>query len=149
MRARRRPPRAPAFPADTRIRNVTVNGRRVAPAITHVGDELRAQVTIDQAAAAADAVFTYDEGVDVEAEPVAPAVGAVNQGLKVLRVRGDGAALHLVVEGLGGRAYVIRVRSPRRVAAANGVRVLPSEGGEQRIEIRFEGKPDQFVRREI
>jgi hypothetical protein len=140
---------APLFPGDTRIRRVTVNGRAIAPAITRVGDELRAQLNIDDVSAAADAVFTYDEGSNVEIEPETPAVGSTNRGLKVLRVHADGAALHLVVEGLPGRAYVIRLSSPRRVSAASETAVLPSEGDEQRIEIRFTGAPDRFVRRDI
>ncbi|HEX6463759.1 MAG TPA: hypothetical protein VFZ98_04880, partial [Vicinamibacterales bacterium] len=68
-------------------------------------------------------------------------------------VEPDPTALRLLVEGLAGRAYVVRVRSPRRVSAAGGaaggVTVLAGEGRDQRIEIRFEGTPNEFVRREI
>jgi hypothetical protein len=94
-------------------------------------------------------VFSYDEGTDVDVDPQVPATGAPSEGLRLLRAWADAAALHLRVEGRGGRAYVIRVRSPRRVGAADGVTVLTPAGREQRLEVRFEGNADTYVRRDI
>ena len=54
-----------------------------------------------------------------------PTPGAPNEGLRILRVRADDAALHLVAEGRGGRTYVVRARAPRRLANADGVVVVP------------------------
>jgi hypothetical protein len=140
---------APAFPLDARIRHVTVNGAGVTPEIARIGDEQRAQITVAAAAARTEVMFTYDPGTDVEATPVDPVPGASNEGLRVLRVRPDTASLQLVVEGRAGRSYVLRVRSPRRVQPADGVTVLPGEGVNQRLEIRFAASGDDYVRREI
>jgi glycogen debranching enzyme len=140
---------APAFPLDARIRRVTVNGAAVTPALSRIGNEQRAQIVVDAALARTEVVFTYDPGTDVEAASVDPVPGASNEGLRVLRVRPGGTALHLVVEGRGGRSYVLRVRSPRRVRAADGVNVLAADGRDQRIEIRFSGNAEEYIRREV
>jgi glycogen debranching enzyme len=140
---------APAFPLDARITRVTVNGAAARPEMTRIGDEQRAQVAFDGGSAVTDVVFSYDEGTEVDVDPQVPATGAPSEGLRLLRAWADAAALHLRVEGRGGRAYVIRVRSPRRVGAADGVTVLTPAGREQRLEVRFEGNADTYVRRDI
>jgi hypothetical protein len=138
----------PAFPLDARIRRVTVDGVARAVQTERVGDEQRARVTIDPDAPATDVVFTLDdEGTDVEAAPIAPAAGASNEGLRLLRAWADARALHLIVEGVGGRSYVVRVRSSHRVSATAGVALLPAEGAIQRLDIAFEGTG--YVRRDV
>ena len=61
---------------------------------------------------------SFDEGTDVVAQVDEAPWGAGNQGLRVLRSRADTNALHLLVEGLGGRTYSMVIRTPRRVGAA-------------------------------
>jgi hypothetical protein len=140
---------APAFPADARIRRVTVNGVAQTVQPQRIGDEQRLRVTIDRDAAAIDVVFTLDdEGTDVEAEPIAPSAGAANEGLRVLRAWADSRALHLVVEGLAGRSDGVRVRSSHRLGASPGVALFPAEGNVQRIEIAFEGT-NGYLRRDL
>jgi glycogen debranching enzyme len=140
---------APAFPTDARIRSVSVNGANTRPEVVRVGDQQRAQVTIPQAAASTEVVFTYDEGTDVEADFQQPVTGASNEGLRLLRAWADAGTLHLVAEGRGGRSYTARVRSPKRVGAVDGVTLLPRSGNIQSIQIAFEGDPDVYVRRTI
>jgi glycogen debranching enzyme len=140
---------APAFPTDARVRGVSVNGARGQLELTQVGDEQRAQVTIPEAGASTDVVFTYDEGSDVEVDRQEPRPGASNESLRLLRAWSDAAALHLVAEGRGGRAYIVRVRSPKRVGGVNGVTLLPPAGNVQPIQIAFEGAPERYVRRTI
>ena len=140
---------APAFPTDARMRRVTVNGAALRPEVTRVGDEQRAQVTFDDAAPGVEVVFDYDEGTAVEADPQVPQQGAANEGLRILRAWADANALHLRVEGRGGRTYVVRVRSPRRPGPADGVTVLPPAGRDQPLAIRFDGTANAYVRRDV
>jgi glycogen debranching enzyme len=140
---------APAFPTDARVKGVTVNGARVRPEVIRIGDEQRAQVTIAQAGASTDVVFAYDEGTDVEATPREPVPGVSNEGLRLLRAWADARALHLVAEGRGGRAYTARVRSPKRIGAADGVTLLPRTANVQPIQIAFDGAQNEYVRRTI
>jgi hypothetical protein len=133
---------------DARIRRVAVNGVARAAQTDRVGDEQRAHVTIDRESGPTEVIFTMDdEGTDVEAEPVDPTPGASNEGLRLLRAWADARALHMTVEGLGGRSYVVRVRSSHRVNAVAGVKVLPASGNIQRLELAFDGTG--YVRRDI
>ena len=119
------------------------------PELIRLGDEQRVQVTIPQAGASTDVAFTYDEGTDVEADRREPRPGASNEGLRLLRAWADAGALHLVAEGRGGRAYTVRVRSPKRVGGADGVTSMPQAGNVQMIQIKFEGAADAYVHRTI
>ncbi len=140
---------APAFPLDARIRSVTVNGAAVKPSSTIVGDVQRIEVRVDTPAPETIVVFSYDEGTDVDVEPKTIDPGQENDGLRIIRVRPDRSALRLIVEGRGGHSYPVSVRSGRRIGLAEGVTPLEPAGGFQRMEIRFEGRPDDYVRREI
>jgi hypothetical protein len=78
----------------------------------------------------------------------APARGAVSEALRILRARAEGSALHLVLEGLGGRTYRMGVRTPRGVGGAAGVAVTPSARGAD-LAVTFEGAPGMYARRTL
>ena len=140
---------APAFPLDARVRRVTINGRDVRPAIVSIGDIQRVEATVDATAAPTEVVFSGEAGTEVYVEPPAIQPGAGNRGLRALSARADQRALHLVIEGRGGGAYAVTVRTPRRLGAAENVAPLPPAGGLQRIEIRIPGPDTGHVRREV
>ena len=94
-------------------------------------------------------MFSYDEGTDVHVEPVSIVAGQTSDGLRILRSRADRAALHLMLEGRGGRRYPIRVRTPRRLGETADVSVRTTTGGDQEIEIAFTGPTAEYVRRDI
>ncbi len=68
-----------------------------------------------------EVVFIYDEGTDVYVEPEALKPGARSEGLRIIHSRADTNALRLTLEGVGGRSYPLRVRTPRRLGGASGV----------------------------
>jgi hypothetical protein len=142
---------APSFPADARIRSVTVNGASRTPEVTKVGDRQQVSVSLDLASGSAEVVFTGDQGVDVETYPVPPTPGSSNEGLRVLRVRADDTALHIVAEGLGGKTYLARARSARRLTDGDGVTIAPDPARTpdiQVLQLRFEGSGG-YLRREF
>lgn len=139
----------PAFPLDARITAATVNGQPAKFEISRAGDVQFAEVLIDNLAAATEVVFSYTEGTEVYAEPQPLIAGATNQGLRILRARVDTTALRLTVEGLGGRDYVVKVRTPKRVGGIEGVTVNESSGRDAQLTIRFAGAADAYVRREL
>jgi glycogen debranching enzyme len=140
---------APAFPVDARVRAVTVNGRSARYQLTGVGDTQRATVLLESPSSPISIVFRYDEGTDVWVDPEAPLSGATNGGLRVIRARADDSRLHLVVEGRGGRAYLLHARTPWRLGRVEGTVVRAGADGRQDLEITFGGRPDQYVRREL
>jgi hypothetical protein len=140
---------APAFPSDARVRGVTVNGRPARYQLTSIGDVQRATVTLESPTSPINIVFTYHEGTDVYVDPIAALAGATNEGLRVIRARAGEGRLHLVVEGRGGRAYVLHVRTPWRLGRVEGTVVRAAADGRQDLEVTFAGRPDQYVRREL
>jgi hypothetical protein len=141
---------APAFPLDARVRAVTINGRAAKFEIKRTGDVQRAEVIVDDAKSTTEIVFNFDEGTDVYVLAQMPAPGATSQGLRILRSRADAGALHLTLEGLGGRVYPLNVRTPRTLGNIDGVaRSTGPEGADERLLVKFEGSPGSYVRREI
>ncbi len=139
---------APAFPLDARLKTVTVNGRAAKFGIIRSGDLQRAELVID-ASKDAEVIFNYEEGTDVYTEFDMPLPGARNQGLRILRSRAEPNALRLLLEGLGGRAYDLRVRTPKRIGEAPGVTQENDGKGDYLLRVFFEGEAGIYVRREI
>ncbi len=143
---------APALPLDAKVRRVTVNGAAAKYEAAAIGDVQRAQVIAGldvQQAQTIDAVFSFDEGTGVYVEMPDVHEGAASEGLRMLRARADGRTLRLILEGRGGRTYVVGVRTPRRLGTVEGVTVGTAAGRDQQLRIRFDGPADEYVRREI
>jgi hypothetical protein len=150
----RRPPTqlilAPAFALDAQIRKVTVNGRAADFELKEIGDRQFAEVVVTSSLATFEIVFSYDEGTDVYVEPEALRPGASNEGLRILRSSADEDALHLTLEGLGGRTYALKALSPLRLAGISGVQVKSTTATEpQLLRVAFDGPAGVYVRREL
>ena len=113
------------------------------------GDVARCEVIVEAIGAATEIVYAYDEGTEVYLQPEPLLAGQSNQGLRVLRSRADKNALRLTLEGLGGRSYTLRVRTPQRIGEASGVKVSEASGRDPLLTITFDGAGDTYVRREI
>jgi hypothetical protein len=66
-----------------------------------------------------------------------------------LRARADCDALHLLLEGLGGRTYAVRVRTPYQLGQINGAVVQGDTGSDPQLAVAFGGPSDLYVRREL
>lgn len=140
---------APALPLDAQVRAVTVNGRAAKFEVKRIGDVQRADVSADLTAPTTEIVYSYDEGTEVYVEREAPAPGAINQGLRVIRSRAGAGGLQLTIEGLGGRSYALRARSPRRLGQTAGASISEVSARDTQILISFDGPADTYVRREL
>jgi hypothetical protein len=140
---------APAFPLDARVRAVTAGGRSVPFEVTRVGDVQRAEVRLELRQTGAEVEFVYDEGTDVYVEPGPLQPGARSEGLRVVRSRAEGDSIRLVLEGRGGRSYELRVRTPRGIGEAEGVKLVRDGRPDALLLVSFEGGGDAYVRREL
>jgi hypothetical protein len=113
------------------------------------GDVQRAEVTIEAREPSVEIVFTYTEGTDVYLVPQSLAPGAQSEGLRVLRSRADRDALCLLLEGLGGRTYAVRVRTPHQIGQVDGVSVQADKDSDPLLAVSFEGPSGSYVRREV
>jgi glycogen debranching enzyme len=140
---------APAFPRDARVRSVHGGGRALRFDSALVGDVQRVQVELDAAAARTQLELAYDEGSEAyaRAEPSRP--GARSEGLRILRNRAEGGALHLLLEGRAGRSYELRVRTPRTLGPLDGVEARRTGPRDWLLQVPFEGTGDGYVRREF
>ncbi|MFL6210745.1 MAG: amylo-alpha-1,6-glucosidase [Pyrinomonadaceae bacterium] len=97
----------------------------------------------------ADLTIRYDEGTDVYVEPQPLRAGATNMGLRLLRAHADESALHLSLEGLAGRTYVLGVRTRKNLGATSGVQIRQATTGDAHLSVTFDGPPGEYVRREL
>src|SRR5262249_52346139 len=94
--------------------------------------------------------YKYDEGTEVYvAAATVPRAGAVNQGLRILRSTAGAGALKLILEGIAGHEYRVRVRTPRRLGQAVGIETDEAAGRDPELVVKFEGPRDTYVRRDI
>ena len=140
---------APAFPLDARVHSVTVQGRAMQLEMKITGDVQRAEVGIEVHDPTAEIIFIYDEGTDIYLVPESLKPGAQSTGLRILRARADDKALHLLLEGVGGRTYTMRARTPYQIGHADGVIVQRDGSSDPQLTVAFEGPSDSYVRREL
>ncbi|HET7292329.1 MAG TPA: GH116 family glycosyl hydrolase, partial [Vicinamibacteria bacterium] len=140
---------APAFPLDARIRAVTVEGRPLPFEITRLGDVQKVQTALDGDWRKAALVFELDEGSEAYVPAAPAATGARSQGLRLLRSKAEDKALRLLLEGRPDVENAVMVRSPRRPGDAEGARVSHAGASLWRVEIRFDGPPGSYLRREL
>lgn len=140
---------APAFPLDARVSRVTVQGRATQFEMKSGGDVARAEVNVESEGRTVEAVFTYTEGTDIYLVPESLTPGARSEGLRILRSRAAPDALHLMLEGRGGRTYAVRLRTPYKIGQPNGATVRTDGGSDPQLLIAFEGPPHLYVRRDL
>jgi glycogen debranching enzyme len=140
---------APAFPLDAVVRSVSVNGRPAKFERQVEGDIQRAEVVINEPGAQTSVVFGSDDGSDVYQEVAAPAPGARNDGLRVLRSRAGSDALTLTLEGRAGRSYSLRLRTSRTPGAVKGGELKAHATGDPELVVAFDGAGSDYVRKEV
>jgi hypothetical protein len=138
-----------ALPLDARVREVTVNGRRVNPRERTIGDVRFVDVQLDAESERADVRFRVHDGTSVYRPIGAVSAGASSEGLRILRARADASGLLLRLEGRAGRRYPIRIRTSRPFGRLpDGVRRIADTTGDTALEVAFEG-PGDYVRRDV
>ena len=149
---------APALPSDATVTEVRVNGTKVDYEVVFRGDGQRVRVRVDDPPERVAVVVTHTPGTEVYVRRMPAPEGARNEGLRVLRARAvtgtldgssEGRVLDLVVEGLGGRAYTLYVRTPHRITGGEGVTVTEAAHGDKALTIAFDGPSGTYVRRAL
>jgi hypothetical protein len=124
---------SPALAPGARLREVTVDGRRVAARTEDHGRDVHVslEVPMAQALRTMEIVVRHAPGWRIETGDAAPERGSRSRNLKVLDARAEGGGLLLEVEGVAGRSYEVVVHGPvgppRREVLA-----MPAVGGDPR-----------------
>ncbi|HEX8282292.1 MAG TPA: GH116 family glycosyl hydrolase [Pyrinomonadaceae bacterium] len=139
---------APAFPLDARVRTVRVDGRPVAFSVERMGDVQTAEFAVE-VRRPVEVRVAYDEGSDVSVPFEPPAPGARSESLRVLRSTAEGGALRLLLEGLGGRTYTLRLKTPHAVGTGDGFEAERVGADEYRLNVTFDPAARGYARREV
>jgi hypothetical protein len=139
---------APAFPLDARVRSVRVDGRAVNFRVGRVGDVQTAEFAVE-VRRPVEVRVAYDEGSDVIVPFEPPAPGARSESLRVLRSTAEPGALRLLLEGLGGRAYTLRLRTPHAAGDGEGFKATRAGADEYRLDVAFDPAAHGYARREV
>lgn len=140
---------APAFPLDAVVRSVSVNGQVGRFEIRRKGDVQHAEVVLSGPGAKTSVVFNMDDGTDVYQDAIETTAGARNEGLRVLRSRAGREGLELTLEGRAGRAYSLRMRSPRKPGVVSGGELKGTGRGDPELIVTFDGSGNDYVRKEV
>ncbi len=139
---------APAFPLDARVRSVRVDGRPVGFRTERRGDVRMIEFAVE-VRRPVDVRVAYDEGSDVYVPFEPPAPGARSESLRVLRSTAEEGALRLLLEGLGGRTYALRLKTPYAVNTNDDFDSTRVGADEYRLDITFDPAARGYTRREI
>jgi glycogen debranching enzyme len=139
---------APAFPLDARVRSVRVDGRPVGFQTERAGDVQTVEFAVE-VRAPVDVRIAYEEGSDVYVDFDPPAPGARSQSLRVLRSTAGAGALRLLLEGLAGRTYDLRLKTPAAVNTSEDFEATRAGPDEYRIRVTFPASGTGYVRREL
>jgi glycogen debranching enzyme len=139
---------APAFPLDARVRSVKADGRAVEFGVDHVGDVQRVSA-LTTFRRATEIRIAYDEGSDVYVPFEPPAPGERSTGLRVLRSTAGDHVLRLLLEGVGGRTYTLRLKTPFAPSGGEGFTVARAGLNEYSLTVTFDSSAEGYTRREI
>jgi glycogen debranching enzyme len=139
---------APSFPLDANVRSVKADGRALKYRVEQEGDVQRVEFRVE-AVGETEVVIAYDEGTDVYLPFEPPAPGARSESLRVLRSRAEAGALHLLLEGRGGRTYTLHLKTPHAVGEAAGITATRDGADDYRLNVSFDTSTQDYVRREV
>jgi glycogen debranching enzyme len=139
---------SPSFPLDAKIKTATIAGKAIPFQIKQMGDIQQAEVQFD-GITNAEIVYLLDDGTDVYWNTPDLAAGQENTGLKIIRSQAKSDGLFLVLEGVGGQTYSLNVNSPKRLKEVGDVKITTNQAGEQVLNVKFDGSPNSFIKREI
>jgi glycogen debranching enzyme len=154
---------APAFALDAHVKSVTVSGHPLSYKVKREGDVQQVEFEVETGRVGfifnlesptvrwATIDITYDEGTDVYVEREPPRAGDSNVGLRVLRSRAEEGQLRLLLEGLPGREYSLRVRSHKQLWLRLGDegQGMTVGAGDPMFGVTFAGEQGHYVRREF
>jgi hypothetical protein len=137
---------APAFGPGTKVRSATWNGTPLVCRLETAASGQAVRPRMEVSLTSDDTLELLVDPVPEICPPDAPSrTGDLNRGLKIVRMRRDGAELKLTVEGLAGESYVLELRNAGLVASVTGARF---DGRRLTVEIPA-GKPGEFVKQDI
>jgi len=122
---------------------VTIDGNR-----TRIGPDQPGESYRLQPGKRSEVIVSFTGGIEFDVPFAKPAIGDRTSSLKIIDVlKGDDRTLRIIVEGLSGESYVIRVRG--RVRSVTGGSIKAVQNRYTLIETSFESDEPGYLRRTI
>ncbi len=139
---------SPSLGYGTRVKEVKVNGEARDFRIDDSSAEVRLEIGLEIKGKKLVEVMT-EKAILIYLPLNFPQIGERASGLKVIRASFKAEQLRIVVEGLGGKDYILNLITPRTLVSLKEAEVVQADGAEKRIRIKFEGKGGEYSRKEV
>jgi glycogen debranching enzyme len=139
---------SPLLGYGTRVKEVKVNGEARNFSLEDKSGEVRLRLELEVKAKTLVEVIT-ENGIFIDSSVNFPQIGQKTSGLKLIRATFIEGQLRIMVEGLGGKDYILILITPRSLISLKGAEVSGQEGLEKKIKIKFEGKEGDYSRKEV
>ena len=136
---------APGLGAGTIVRSVMVNGGKTDFSVEEGPQLIRPRFKVRLENSFAEVTISFLPTLEVLPLPPTFHLGAINTGLKVIRLQKDGRELHLQVEGLAGHVYFVPLHN---ASLAESVSDAELDGSRLIIKIP-DGPADDFLRHQV
>ncbi len=127
---------APSFGPFTRILAVTVDGKPSPFKIEETSQDTTVVVNA-RLSKRLEIEIKYAAGIEIDVPLAAIEIGQRTTGLKFLGVERGNNNLNLVVEGVGGRSYRLKILSAARDVKIVGAKLVSTSGQWRELEISF------------
>jgi hypothetical protein len=139
---------SPSLGYGTRVKEVKVNGEARDFSLEDKSGDIRLALGLEVKAETLVEVTT-EKGIFIDMPMNFPQIGQKTSGLKLIRAAFSEEQLRMIVEGLGGKDYILNLITPRSLVSLKGAQVIRQEGLEKKIKIKFEGKEGNYSRKEV
>lgn len=139
---------SPSLGYGTRVKEVKVNGEARNFSLEDKSGEVRLRLELEIKGKTLVEAIT-ENGIFIDFPVDFPQIGERTSGLKLIRATFSDEQLRIMIEGLGGKDYILNLITPRSLVSLKEAEVIQSEGLEKKIKIRFEGKEGEYSRKEV
>jgi glycogen debranching enzyme len=139
----------PAFGHFTKVQTVTVDGKPVEYKIEETSQDLIVAVTA-RLMKRVEIEIKYASGIEIDVPIVETTPGQRTTGLKFLGLERNKEGVNILVEGLSGHHYKVKVRSSFRNLRIDGAKLITTTGEWRELEIDFDQvRPNLYVKKTV
>lgn len=140
---------APSFGHFAKIQTVTIDGKPAQFKITESSQDISVTVSAKMNQRL-EIEIKYLAGIEIDLPLAEIEIGQRTSALKVLGVERDKENLNVIVEGIGGRNYQMRVLSSARELKISDAKIISTTAQWRLLEISFaDAEPDVYSKKSI
>jgi glycogen debranching enzyme len=138
----------PSLGYGTRVKEVRVNGEARNFSLEDKSGEVRLALELEAKGKTLVEVIT-EKAIFIDSPLNFPQLGQRTSGLKLIRAAFSEEQLRIMIEGLGGKDYILNLITSRPLVSLKEAELVRQQGLEKKIKIKFEGKEGDYSRKEV